>query len=263
MKIIDCHTHIFPTKIAARASENIGGFYSLPMKYDGTVEALVNVCNQNGISKCLVNSVATTAAQVHSINSFISDTVRENGDLFFGFAALHPAQSKAELEQEIAFVREQGLCGVKLHPDFQEFAIDDRGAYHIYERLEGELPLLLHTGDNRYYFSNPKRLKTVLRDFPKLVVIAAHFGGWSEWDDAVHTLADTENVYVDTSSSLYALSKAQATDCINAFSPERVLFGTDYPMWDASDELAYIDRLDLPEATRAKILHQNAEKLFF
>ena len=83
-------------------------------------------------------------------------------------------------------------------------------------------------------------------DFPKLTAIGAHFGGWSQWSDGEKYLADNPNVYVDTSSSLYAITPAQAREYINAFTPDRIMFGTDYPMWNVEDELRLMERLDLP-----------------
>ncbi|MDR1755333.1 MAG: amidohydrolase family protein [Eubacterium sp.] len=261
MKIIDCHAHVFPDKIAAKASLNIGAFYNLAMRFDGTVKALLDVCKKNNILKCLVNSVATVPEQVRNINVFIRDCVLESQGQFFGFAALHPGQSPLEIDDELSFINECGLKGIKLHPDFQKFGIDDRDAYKIYERIENKLPLLIHTGDSRFRFSSPLKLKTVLRDFPKLIIIAAHFGGWSEWEDAAGALADIPNVYVDTSSSLYEISFKKAMEYINMYTPERVLFGTDYPMWGADKEIEYINNLPLSEQEREKIFYKNAERL--
>ena len=39
-----------------------------------------------------------------------------------------------------------GLKGVKLHPDMQQFKIDDYRMLKIYELCEGKLPILIHTG---------------------------------------------------------------------------------------------------------------------
>jgi predicted TIM-barrel fold metal-dependent hydrolase len=102
-----------------------------------------------------------------------------------------------------------------------------------------------------------------MKDFPNLVVIAAHFGGWSEWDDGVAALSGLKNLYVDTCSSLYTITPEQARAAINAYGAEHVMFATDYPMWCAKDELAYIDKIDLTDAERELILYKNALRLFW
>lgn len=257
--IIDAHAHIFPNKIAEKAVAGIGSFYSeLKMRCDGTAEGLISSGAAAGITKFIVQSVATVPEQVESINNFIVRSVKKYPDNFIGFAAMHP--DCPDIEKEIERAISLGLKGVKLHPDFQRFCIDDPKAMKIYEIIEGRLPLLLHTGDSRYQWSKPSRLVRVLEAFPKLDVIAAHFGGWSEWDDAAEVLGG-KRLWVDTSSSLYAMSPQRARELIDIFGVENVLFGTDYPMWTAADEMELFDKIDLTEREREMILCENAERL--
>lgn len=264
-KIIDCHTHIYPDKIADRASEAVGDFYDLPMKFSGTVSVLKEQCAKNCISKCLVCSVAQTPKQVHSVNVFIAESVRESAGLFFGFCTLHPDMSRAEIRAELAFAKEAGLLGIKLHPDFQRFEIDEKRAYTIYEE-GGGFVFLFHTGDTRFSYSDPARLAKVLRDFPALTAIGAHFGGWSDWENGRSALADSgtryENLYVDLSSSFYAMSPEKAISTIHAFGADRILFGSDFPMWDAYKEYEFLCELNIAEEEKDCILYKNAERLF-
>lgn len=262
MKIFDTHVHIFPDKIASKASVNIGKFYDLAMEYDGSVTKELELVEENHVDKCLVQSVATTASQVTHINDFIAKAVNEHSDKFVGFCSLHPDLTKEKIEAEVDRIISLGLKGIKLHPDFQKFKIDDREAYKIYEIAEDrKLPILFHTGDFRYEYSSPSRLANVLGDFPKLIAIGAHFGGWSEWDEGERCLADKENVYVDTSSSFYSMSPEKAKEYINAFGEDRVMFGTDYPMWNLKNELEYMDKISLSDEAREKIMYKNACKL--
>ncbi len=257
--IIDAHAHIFPDKIAKKAVAGIGNFYSeLKMNCDGTAESLIREGEAAGISKFIVQSVATVPVQVESINDFIAGCVKKYPDKFIGFAAMHPDYENTEKEIDRAI--SLGLKGVKLHPDFQQFAIDDPKAMKIYEIIEGRLPLLIHTGDIRYNFSRPEMLVKVLDRFPKLDIIAAHFGGWSEWDNAAKILGG-RRLWVDTSSSLYSMTPEHAGKLIDAYGVDNVLFGTDYPMWTAKHELELFNKIPLTEKEREMILHENAEKL--
>ena len=258
--IIDAHAHIFPDKIAEKAVAGIGSFYSqlTMMNMNGSAETLIKTGEAAGVSKFLVQSVATVSAQVESINNFIADSVKKYPDKFIGFAAMHPDYEK--VEQEIDRAISLGLKGVKLHPDFQEFAIDDERAMKIYEVIEGRLPLLIHMGDSRYNWSKPEMLAKVLDRFPKLDVIGAHFGGWSEWDRAEEILGG-KRLWVDTSSSLYSMTPERARELIDAYGVENVLFGTDFPMWTAESELKMFDKIPLSEREREMILHENAERL--
>lgn len=260
MKRIDCHCHIYPDAIAARAVAGTGAFYDLPLVYRGTLSDLKSVHDEAGIAGGVIFSVATTPHHAESINRFIAETAEKSGGRFLGLGTVHP--DSTTLKEDVEHIIALGLCGVKLHPDIQKFRVDSPKCMKIYELCEGRLPVLVHAGDHRYDYSNPRRLSSVLSVFPSLTVIGAHFGGWSVWDEAVGLLTSYKNFYVDTSSSLYALSPERATEIIRAYGKERVLFATDYPMWRLDEELARFDALALTEEERECIFYKNAERLF-
>ena len=93
-------------------------------------------------------------------------------------------------------------------------------------------------------------------------MIGAHFGGWSLWEDSSRELAGYPNLYVDCSSSLYAIEPETARDIIRRYGASRVLFATDYPMWDPSEELERFDRIGLDDNEKELILWKNAAKLW-
>ena len=132
----------------------------------------------------------------------------------------------------------------------------------IYELCEGRLPILMHTGDNRYDLSNPNRLSTILDIYKDLTIIGAHFGGWSIWEEATKKLHGYKNLYVDCSSSLYAITPEKAKELIGIYGSDRVLFGTDYPMWEPREEIERFLKIDLTEKERRDILCNNAARLF-
>lgn len=261
LEIIDAHAHIYPSKIAFKASKAIGDFYGIEMRYGGTTDLLLEEGKKAGVTKFLVHSCATTAHQVHSINEYILKEMNKH-DEFIGFMTLHQDMSKEEIEKEVSWAMENNFKGIKLHPDFQKFKIDDPDVYKIYEVASGKLPILFHTGDKRYEYSSPKRLVKVANDFPNLNVIGAHFGGYSCWDEIeVYKEAKYNNIYFDTSSSLDFISKEKAKEMIMEFGVDRFFFGTDYPMWDATEEIARFMKLDLSDEEREKILALNIKKL--
>lgn len=258
-RIFDAHCHIYPAKIAAAAADSIGAFYDIPIENDGKVETLLAKGEKAGVTRYLVHSVSTTPKQVKSINEFISSQVAEHPDKFVGFGTLH--QDSEDIEGDVAHLLELGLRGVKLHPDFQKCALDSEEAYNVCRAFAGKVPLLVHAGDSRYNFSNPNQLLALMEKLPDLVVIAAHFGGWSKWSDASEVLAGHPNLYVDSSSSLYSLDSKTAYELVHRFGVDRVLFGTDYPMWSIETELERFHKMGLTKEEEAKILYDNAANL--
>lgn len=257
MEIIDFHAHIYPEKIAVNAIKGIRDFYSIKIDRSGTAEDLIKNGEENGVSRFLVQSVATVPHQVKSINRFIADECERHKN-FIGFGTLHPDLENPQ--EDIEEILSLGLHGVKLHPDTQHFNIDDPKMFPIYDMLQGRLPVLMHCGDYRYTYSHPKRMKRVLENFPKLTVVAAHFGGWSLWDLALEYLLDM-NCYVDTSSSIMFLGQKRAKELIRLYGSDRVVFGTDYPMWTAKDSIEEIMSLGLRDDELEKIFSGNAKRI--
>lgn len=259
--IIDAHCHVYPERIALKAANATGRFYDgLPTTCDGTVRALLEEGERSGIDHFIVQSVATKPEQVRSINRFIAREVEEHPGVLTGLGTLHPESE--DIEGDVNDLLSLGLKGVKLHPDIQRFKLDDPRCLKICELLEGRVPLLLHTGDKRFDNSNPNRLLPLLQNHKNLTVIGAHFGGYSIWEEATEQLAHIPNLYVDCSSTMFALDDETVVRLIRRYGAERVLFGTDYPMWSPAAEAEHFMRLELTEAERDLILHRNAERLF-
>ncbi len=258
--IIDTHAHIFPSKIATKAVKNIGNFYGIEMDGSGEIDYLLEHGKKAGVTHFIVCSSATTSAQVHSINEFILREISDKNNVF-GLGALHPDLSDEELDAAIDFITSNNLIGIKLHPDFQRFNIDDKAAYRIYERCEGKLPILFHTGDERYDFSAPQRLAKVAKDFPNLKCIGAHFGGYSRWAE-IDCYLGLDNVYFDTSSALFKLTPKDAKDMIEKLGEDKFMFGVDFPMWEHSEEMERFEKLGLTETQKDKILFKNAIKFY-
>ncbi|MDR1585990.1 MAG: amidohydrolase family protein [Treponema sp.] len=252
--VIDFHAHIYPEKIAARAVANICEFYKISMQNDGTVQGLLESGRKGGIDRFVVFSAAGVPSQVESIHNYIASVCAEHPE-FIGFGTMHRdfENPAAEIERLIGL----GLKGIKLHPDMQKFNIDDDRMMDIYAVLEGRLPVIFHTGDYRYPFSHPARLARVLDNFPGLCVVAAHFGGWSLFDLALEYFRG-RRCYLDVSSAIPFLGKKRSAELIRIYGAERILFGSDYPMWDPAFCLQDFLTLDLSNAERELILHKNA-----
>lgn len=264
--IIDAHAHIFPDKIAEKATAGISAFYDgIKTDCNGTVGELLKKGGAAGVDRFIVQSVATVPEQVVSINNFIAESVRQHPDKLTGLGAMHP--DFEDIVGETERIISLGLRGIKLHGDFQGFDIDDEKAFPIYEAAEGRLPILFHIGDNRSDRSSPERLLKVVKRFPKLVVIGAHFAGWSMWDRGAELFErfaqhdERGGIYTDCSSSLYAMSPEHAAELIRKFGVHRVMWGTDYPMQNAKEELERFAKLPLNDRERELVLGENARRL--
>ena len=259
MQIIDIHTHIYPDKVAQKATNSVRDFYELEgsIAMDGTVDMLLKRGAEAGISRYVVLPVSNSPDRVRSINNFILEQTKIH-DNFIGFGTLHADMQG--LEEEVEWIVSNGLKGIKMHPDSQRFPIDDLRLYPVYDAIQGKLPVLLHMGDQRYNYSHPMRLRRILNVFPKLDVIAAHFGGYSMFHTAQELLWDTNCVF-DISSAMMFMEENEAERYIYSYGAERMAYGTDYPLWDPVTEVARFQKLKLTGNQFDQIAHKTAERI--
>ena len=256
MTVVDAHVHVYPEKIALRAAESVGDFYQYPMFKEGSIPAMLAAVEGSPITHHIIYSVATKPSNVESINDFIAAECKKHPN-FVGFMAMH--QDYPNPEDEIERAIGLGLRGMKLHPDTQKVNMDDDRLMRIYELIEGRMPLVMHCGDYRTDFSHPRRMKRILHEFPNLVVDAAHFGGWSVFDLAVEYL-ENENCFLDMSSSQKFLGRRRTRELCEIYGADRILFGSDFPMWNPSEEFEMFESLDFPKVDFEKMTWHNAER---
>lgn len=254
--IFDIHTHAYPEKVAGKAVAFLNHYYGVQCQGDGTIEGLKCSAREAGVSGLLVHAVATRPDQVENVNTWIG---HEIGGNIYGFGTIHPGY--ANCEKEIARIKSLGLKGIKLHPDFQQYYADSPEMDKIYEIAESAgLPVLIHTGDKNTDYSSPWRVANIKKRFPRLTIVAAHLGGYSEWDEAVKYLIGRD-VYIDTSSSIWALGPERARKIIRAHDIDKILFGTDYPLVKQAGEIERFESLGLSEEEKDKIYWENAQRL--
>ena len=232
MRIIDFHAHIYPDKIAEKATNATGDFYGITPACIGTSEELLREGKGAGINEFVLLPVA-----------------------FHGFGTLHP--DSATMLEEAEYILQSGLLGVKLHPDTQGFNTDDKRLFEVYDYLQGRGTLIVHCGDKRFDYSHPRRLKKVIDNFPKLCVIAAHLGGWSLFDEAFALLKNS-NCFFDISSCTMFLPSEKVAKYIRGYGADRVLFGTDFPLWSPETEVNAFKNLPLTSEEFEKIAYKNA-----
>ena len=259
MYFIDFHCHIYPDAIAPKAADNVRQFYNGlgNPAIDGRVQTLLERGTKAGVEKYVVLPVAVRPSRTRHINEFILEQVAAQ-PRFFGYGTVHAGMEN--ITGEVQFIMDKGLRGLKMHPDYQLFSIDDPRLFPVYEMAGDTLPIIFHMGDQRYDYSHPARLRKVLELFPRLQVIAAHFGGYSMYEEAAEQLKDKE-CFFDVSSTLMFMEEGVAERYINSYGAERFVYGSDFPMWDPVEEMERFQRLKLTDRQKEQIAHITAENI--
>ena len=290
--IIDFHTHTFPSKIAGRAITTLAGNSHTKAFLDGTDESLAASMKQSGIDCSVILPVATSDAQIVSINDSaerLQEVRRKSGLISFG--AMHP--DFEDWKSELLHLKNTGIKGIKLHPVYQNVDLDDIRMLRIYDRCaELGLMVVLHAGFDVGFPGvdrcAPSRSLHALRElaFPSrnsrqngFRFILAHMGGWHQWDEVLRLapeFLEAGPVLLDTAfscgsftsegkywkpSETRMLDSQQFMAIVRAFGTERILFATDSPWSDQEESLKWMRSLPLTKEELDAILGENARKL--
>lgn len=271
--IIDFHVHAFSEKIVERAMEQLVKTLTKATKYlpetaknepctDGTLGDLIAKMDKYSIDKGVLLPIATKPSQQRVVNDWAKES---ESDRILPFGSVHPDAEDAlnELER----IKKMGLYGVKLHPDYQEFMVDEERLFPIYEKcIELNLPILFHAGFDpispEKVHAMPDAFARIMDRFPDITMVLAHFGGMLKWDMVEEYLIGRKgNLYFDISTVTCYLSDKQAERMIKKHGSERILFATDMP-WDCPQNIiSLVERLNLSDEDRENIFYSNAQRL--
>lgn len=256
-KIIDFHIHFFPDPIAQKAMQSIGRRADVTPLTEGNKDDTLKKLQDWGVDQAVFLPIATKPSQQRTINTFAASV---NGGKIFSFGSVHPFAPDAL--EELAKIKELGLYGVKLHPEYQDFFLDDPQAVKVYERCgELGLPIVYHAGEDlgfiKPYHSDPQKIARLLNQLPEVCFIAAHMGGYNQWEDVLKYLAG-KNIYFDTAFINGRMDKEIAKKIIAKHGSEKILFGSDCPWSSSEDTINYLNDLGLSDSEKEAIFSGNA-----
>lgn len=261
--IIDFHTHIYPDLIAARTIKLLEESGNIKAYTLGNLADLKRSMKENWIDISVVLPVATKPSQFETINSFAAQINNRDGILSFG--GLHP--DTENYREELDKIKQLGLLGIKLHPDYQKTYIDDPKMIRIIQyATELGLMVTIHGGLDiglpNPIHCTPERAANMLGEIhnPKAKIILAHMGGYALWDEVEKHIIG-KKVYLDTSYSLGMMEDEQFVRMVQNHGADRVLFATDSPWADQGETFKHLRKLEFTEEEFAYILYKNALKL--
>lgn len=243
--IIDAHAHVWPDQIAGPALTG-NPVPGLIARGDGTVGGLTDDMTASGVALSCCLGIANQARHVDRVNEFVAGLTSETR---FGFGTVHVDLS---VDDNLASLRRHGVTAVKLHPLFQNFALDDPRLWEILEAFGSDIAVITHVGaggDARTNsLSSPRMIAEIAKQFPDLRLMACHFGGYKILDDAEEMLAGAD-VVLETSwpPSLKTLQPDRVRRLIQHHGAERIVFGSDWPMTSPAEEIAAVEALGLTD----------------
>ena len=260
-KIIDFHVHAFPDELAGAAMKKLlDEAPGVEAYLDGTLSQLLASMDECGIEKCVLCCIATRPKQFEPIFEWCRSI---RCDRVIPFPSVHPDDERAV--ERIEKIKDAGFKGIKFHPYYQDFSLDDERMDAIYDKAQQlDLIVVLHTGyDVAFEFdrrADCAQILKVVEKYPDLKFVATHLGGWKMWEEMREGFVG-KNIYTEISFGLDELSREDAREMLMRHPADFILFGTDSPWTRQWQTLELLCELELPSERMDKILHGNAERL--
>lgn len=261
--IIDFHTHTFPDKIAAQTIAYLSEKGQVKPYREGTLSALKASMKKAGIDYCVVLPVATSPKQVDSINRLSFECNGKDGVIYAG--AIHPDCDN--IEEILDRIKENGLFGLKIHPDYQGVYFDDPKYIRILrEAAKRDLTVITHAGVDVGYRDDvhctPDMVLKVLDELQGIIdgkLVLAHMGGCDLPDEVMEKLAG-KPVYFDTSFVLDRYHE-KCREIIEKHGFDRILFATDSPWSSQKQFIDFVKDYRFSKENEDKIFYKNALKI--
>ena len=254
--IIDFHAHAFPDQIAASAIPYLEEEGDVKANHDGRISSLLAIMDREGVDKSVICCIATRPSQFEAI---VSWSKQISSDRIIPFPSFHPDDPQAV--EHISQIKEEGFKGIKMHPYYQQFFLDDEKLYPAYEKIsELGLILVMHTGFDiafpRIRRCDPRQILNVMTRFPELKMVTTHLGAWQQWDEVEDLLAGRK-IYMDISYTLGQIDNQTARRIILKHPREYLLFGTDSPWSGPQKTYKQLHALELGDEREELIIRKN------
>jgi predicted TIM-barrel fold metal-dependent hydrolase len=263
MMIIDCHTHLNNYH-----NDEVGSLQSC-------LERLQMELKKNRIDIAL----AITSYKVSPGRPSTRDVVKSTRDLknvFVVAGVSYVHHTKEDLEELRDYLKDGSVRGLKLYPGYEPFYPNDARIQSVYELAEEfSVPVMIHSGDTyspsgKLKYSHPIHVDEVAVDHPDVKIVICHIGNpWIR--DCMEVVYKNKNVYTDISGLVLGdftdrfesyMRKQLQEMLLYGVEPEKVLFGTDWPISSMESYLEFMEDLPIPEKEKKKILYENAAKVF-
>lgn len=259
---IDFHIHAFVDEIAERAISKLEITSNFTAHTKGTIADTVKKLEEWNVDKGVLLPIATKPSQQSTINNWAAD-IQKNNPRITAFGSVHP--DAPDTLEELERIKALGLKGIKFHPDYQNFFIDDEKVYPIYEKCgELGLPVIFHAGFDplspEVIHALPKSSARAHDAVPQMTMILAHLGGMYHSDEVEEFLVG-KNIYFDTAFVATNIADEQVERIIKTHGADKILLASDCPWHETTTEIDMINRLDLTDDEKQMIFHKNAEKL--
>ena len=271
--IIDFHTHIFPPEIIKQRQHYLkldrwfGLLYDNPRARMASATDLIASMEKAGIDKSVAFGFAFADPGLCRLcNEYVLEAAHQHPNRLIPFVLMNP-RNVGSAENEARRCLEVGARGIgELMPDGQGFELTDFPLldFVMHMARQFRVPVMVHVNELVGHTypgkgeQGPYRAYQLAIHYPDNVIILAHWGGGLPFYELMpEARTALGNIYYDTAASLYLYEDAIFRH-VAAWAPNKILWGTDYPLIAQKRFLKRVKRAGLDADTLAKVLGGNA-----
>lgn len=261
--IIDSHIHISIYNNNATSLEEVFKLFLQEMAINNLSAAIIIPDNIEG------------SDNIADLDKAI-ELIGERKNLFFLGSPQIMQRGLSEIEKYRKLLEEGRIKGLKFFPGHDPYYPTDERCLPYYELCQNlNVPVLFHTGENSddsdcAKWNDPKYIVEIAKKYPKLKVIITHYY-WPKLDYCYEITKDVPNIYFE----LAALADAEVVEKSGGMEkmkevlkktiadrPDKVIFGTDWPMCKIEGHIKLVRSLELGEEIEGRIFWENAAKVY-
>jgi predicted TIM-barrel fold metal-dependent hydrolase len=277
MEIIDVHTHILPDELVVQRDAccardpHFARLYANPRARLARAEELLAAMDEAGVTRAVTFGFGfADLGLCAQCNAYVLDAARRHPGRLIPLAVTNPAAGAPAIalaERALA----DGAAGIgELMPAGQGYRLDDDAVLAPLMALahEADVPVMLHVNEQLGHDypgkadQGPSEALALARRYPQVRLVLAHLGGGLPFYELMPEVrAALANVTYDTAASPLLYEDA-ALRHIAAWAPDKLLWGSDYPLLSQTRFLQRVRRLKLDPTLATRLLHGNAYRVF-
>ena len=277
--IVDAHTHAFPPDmVAGRGAYTdrdawFAKLYLPPSALLVGADDVLASMDLAGISTAVLCGFPWhDPGLCRQHNDYLAAASAASDGRLPWLGVVSPAPDRSGAAAEAARCFGLGAVGLgELNADAQRFGLEDAAtlAPTVEVCVAADRPLLLHASEPVGHAypgkgtATPDQLLRFIGAFPALRVVLAHWGGGLPFYELMPEVAAvTARVVYDTAASTYLYRPRVFRAVLDLVGPERVLWGSDYPVLRQDRFLARTRAADLAPAELGPVLGGNARRVY-
>ncbi|MFW5771000.1 MAG: amidohydrolase family protein [Spirochaetota bacterium] len=275
MKVIDFHTHIFPPELVKNRSRYLDDqqlfcIYDEARATIATLEDLLQVIEEDDLHGAVAMGFTwqfPRYAEMH--NRYLAAAQEKSEKKVWAFGSI--ALETGSISSQVASIHEMGLHGVGEISFYREGMKGDNPLILrtvFAEAARYNLPVCVHVNEpvghvyRGKYSPDIDILYDIVKDYTDVPIILSHWGGGLLFYELMPEVqAALSHVYYDTAASPYLYNEKIYRLAVDTCGPEKILFGTDFPLLTSSRYMDPIVRMIEDRSDRSMIVYNNALRL--